>query len=197
MSLVIAYKKEGVVYVGADTQTTSGNDEKVTVLANGSTKLIRLPNGILLGAVGHVYTKQHIWANAEEWFTLPEDGVLTKKHVVTHVVPQMFAYFRENDLFGNEDKRTPPDSGSHLLVAHKDKLFDITNDFSVSVIESFAAIGAGEGFVQYGMEHIDPEAPIPKQLLALLRIGASCNSTISAPFLLGDTATKKFKIVRN
>ena len=195
MSLVIAVKKDGVIYMGADTQTTCGRREKRAHLSPGYLKLLRLPNGIILGRVGNVHSLQYIWAHPE-WFTLPEDGVLTKRHVVNEIIPHIYRCFRDNDLFEKDGKEDPLSMGDALLMAHRDKLFLINDRLGVIQIEHYAAIGAGESFVQYGMEHMDMQNSVLAEIKRLLKIGAECCPSVSGPFALTSTASPKIKIER-
>ena len=193
MSLVIAVKKDGAVYFGADTQTTYGRGEQRTHLSKENLKLKVLPNGIILGRVGSVHSVQHVWAHPE-WFTLPEDGVLTKRHVVTNIVPKIYACYCEGDLFEKDGKEHPLSTGDAFLIGYRDKLFWINDRLGVVQIEQYVAIGAGSRFVQYGLSHMDAEKPVTKEIKKLLQIGAMCCPSVSAPFAFTDTATRKIKI---
>ena len=195
MSLVIAVKKDGVVYMGADTQTSYGNREKRAHLSPGYLKLLVLPNGIILGRAGNVHSLQYIWAHPE-WFTLPKDGVLTKRHVVNEIIPNIYRCFHDNDLFEKDGTEAPLSTGDALLLAHRDKLFLINDRLGVTQIEHYAAIGAGEGFVQYGMEHMDTQKPVLSEIKRLLQIGAECCPSVSGPFALTSTAGPKIKVER-
>ena len=57
MSVIVAVKENGVVYMGADTQTTSGR-KKHNGLNETAFKIHRLENGILVGFCGKVAAKQ-------------------------------------------------------------------------------------------------------------------------------------------
>ena len=196
MSLVIARKKDGVIYMGADTQTTFGNgDEKRTMLSKGNIKICQLPNGIILGRAGQVHSLQYIWAHPE-WFTVPEDGVMTKRHIAENIMPKIYHCFRENDLFDSDGKEDPLTMGSRLLLAYKDTLFLIDGRLGVCSIENYAAIGAGANFVLYGLEHPDDSKGVREQIKSLLRVGAEFCPSVSAPFAIVDTATNKIKIER-
>ena len=55
MSIVIGIKKDGVIYMGADTQRTCGGT-KCNCLSESNFKITRFKNGVLLGHVGTVRT---------------------------------------------------------------------------------------------------------------------------------------------
>ena len=195
MSLVIAVKKDGVVYFGADTQATYGRGERRSHLNKENLKIKVLPNGIILGRVGSVHSLQHVWAHSE-WFTIPEDGVLTKRHVVTEIVPKIYECYRDGDLFEKDGTERPLSTGDAFLLGYRDKLFWINHRLGVVQVEHCVAIGAGSSFVQYGLSHMDMEKPVIKEMKRLLQVGAECAPSVSGPFAFTDTATCKIKIER-
>ena len=68
MSVVIAIKENGVIYMGTDTQVTSGN-KKENELNKNSFKIALLDNGLLVGVCGNYGLKQQIIAD-KSIFTL-------------------------------------------------------------------------------------------------------------------------------
>ena len=194
MSLVIAAKKGGAVYFGADTQTTYGKGaERRAYTGKENLKVMRLPNGMILGRVGRVHSLQYVWAHPE-WFTLPADGVLTKRHIVMEIVPQIYRCYRDNELFEEDGKEAPLSTGDLYLLAHRDKLFMINDRLGVTVIETHVAIGAGEDFVYYGLENMNDGGSVQTEIKKLLRLGVTCCPSVGAPFAFVDTLTGKIKI---
>lgn len=188
MSVVIAYKDEnGTVWMGADTQCGCGSDFKKSYTAKGNLKLLRLENGILLGRVGKLTQHQHAWAHPE-WFTLPEDGCLTKAHIVTRILPRLVEHFKKQGFFEKEDDE-PISMQCAFLIAHGDRLFSIDDDLHVRTVAGSAAIGAGAPFVRLAMARIDKQKPVEEELLRMLRLSASCSPAVSAPFILMNTAS--------
>ena len=59
MCVIVAIKESGVVYMGADTQTTTGR-RKRNGLNETSFMITRLENGMLVGFCGKVAAKQAI-----------------------------------------------------------------------------------------------------------------------------------------
>ena len=80
MSVIVAIKENGVVYMGADSQTTAGR-RKYSYLNETSFKIARLDKGILVGFCGRVAARQAILA-MKDVFTLDEHGGLTKRHFI-------------------------------------------------------------------------------------------------------------------
>ena len=80
MSLVVAIKKDDVVYLGADTRTTRGERVRSN-LAEEDLKIHRM-GSCLVGAAGTVANIQ-LMTNHPEWFEL-KGKPLTKKFLVHH-----------------------------------------------------------------------------------------------------------------
>ena len=115
MSVIVAIKENGVVYMGADSQTTTGR-RKRNGLNETAFKITRLENGMLVGFCGRVAAKQAI-LSMEDVFVLDKEGGLNKKHIVKEIVPKLVDKMQ---LIGDED------SGALdvcILLAYKDKLY--------------------------------------------------------------------------
>ena len=196
MSVVIAIKKNNRIYMAADTQTSCG-DRKVTYLGENSRKIHQFENGILLGHTGSVHNWQLVCAHPE-YFTVPENGELTKKHIVQNIIPKLFKCYRDNEM-REEVEGEPSRMGDSYLLAYKDKLFQIYDVFDVQVLNHYAEIGSGgdltlAGLVELDTEDVQDEQVIEKRLVDLLRISAARIMSVSGPYVLIDTEKQTFKI---
>ena len=196
MSVVIAIKKNDRIYMAADTQTSCG-DRKVTYLGENSRKIHQFENGILLGHTGSVHNWQLVCAHPE-YFTVPENGELTKKHIVQNIIPKLFKCYRDNEM-REEVEGEPSRMGDSYLLAYKDKLFQIYDVFDVQVLNHYAEIGSGgdltlAGLVELDTEEVQDEQVIEKRLVDLLRISAARIMSVSGPYVLIDTEKQTFKI---
>jgi ATP-dependent protease HslVU (ClpYQ) peptidase subunit len=197
MSVVIAIKKNDRIYMAADSQTSCG-DRKTTYYGEGSRKICRFDNGIILGHTGAVHNTQIVCAHSEV-FTVPEDGNMTKKYIVQNIIPKLFKLYREGDMREKEDG-IPSRMGESYLLAYKDKLFVIDGVFDVEVHEHFAEIGSGgdlthAGLIELDADGIQDEKAIEERLTDLLRISASRTMSVSGPYYIINTADCKFKMV--
>ena len=196
MSVVIAIKKNNHIYMAADTQTSCG-DRKVTYLGEKSRKIHQFENGILLGHTGSVHNWQLVCAHPE-YFTVSEDGELTKKHIVQNIIPKLFKCYRDNKM-REEVEGEPSRMGDSYLLAYKDKLFQIDDVFDVQVLNHYAEIGSGgdltlAGLVELDVEDVQDEQVIEKRLVDLLRISAARIMSVSGPYVLIDTEKQTFKM---
>ena len=189
MSLVVAYKRNGVVYMGADTQSTHGSTIRRTLNESGF-KITRFPNGILLGVCGRVKGHQMIAAQ-REWFS-PKEGAFDKRYIVRNIIPKLSELMK--DIREDKDASNASMEVS-ILIALKDRIFVITRQFAVYECQNFAAIGAGNDYSRYCLSQIGESGDVNEGILKALRAGACFESTVSAPYVLIDTQDREFKIV--
>lgn len=192
MSVVIAVKQGNRVWFGADTQATCGT-ERYNQLSPNDFKVAKLDNGVLISSTGETATSQIITAHPE-WFTVDEKKGLTKEYIVTKIVPELYAALSEEELLERGDRGTPPVMKITILLAYKDKLFEICRDFQVLRYEDYQATGSGSNAVLYGLDKLDKTKDIKEQLLRLLRISAKHDANVSAPFVLIDTKDLEYEI---
>ena len=192
MSVVMAVKQGDRIWLGADTQATSGSD-RYNYLSSNDYKVARLDNGVLLSWTGLTVNGQHIWSHPE-WFTVDETKGLTKEHIVTKIIPKIYEVFAEEDLFDKGEDGVPPLTCGTLLIAYKDKLFEICRDLQVIAYEGYQATGSGSNAVAYGLSKMDRTKDINEQLLRLLKISAKQDTNVSGPFVFIDTHHLKYTI---
>jgi ATP-dependent protease HslVU (ClpYQ) peptidase subunit len=182
----VAVKENGVIYVGADSQSTAGR-RKFAVLNESGFKVVRLDNDILVGICGSASAGQMI-TSLTNVFTLDENGVLTKKHIVNEIIPNLIDHFEE---IGIEERG---DLEISLLLAHKDKLYKITSGMTVININEFTGAGAGEYYVYYPLE-IFKDMPVKERIITALVESAKRTGGVSGPYVLIDTKDLKYEII--
>lgn len=185
MSVIVAIKENGVVYMGADSQTSVGS-RKITHLNEKFHKITKFKNGILVGFCGTVASKQNILA-MNGLFTLNSDGVLTKEHIVTQIIPKLV-----NEMGQIGDEKSGEIDVS-MIIAHKDSLFKITSDLVVIKINGYTKSGAGGGFVDYSMRNT--QKTVRERILGALVCSARRCESVSGPYVLVNSRDKQFEIV--
>lgn len=190
MSLVIAEIKDGVVYFGADTQTSMGNTDKLNRTSKGNLKVKKLPNGILVGHAGKVQNAQ-LFSCHREWFEDLPEGKLTKEFIVTKIVPAYYRALKQRKMLKNEE---PADSDCSLFLAQEDRLFRIGHDFSVFTIPKSDAIGCGN-YAYYSTNTLKPDLTVRDKMLKVLRLSEAHDTTIGAPFVFIDTKNLEYEFV--
>ena len=187
MSLVIAEVRDGAVYFGADTRTSCGN-RQYCYKSEANLKIHKMPNGILIGAVGAVKSSQILECH-KDWFEDCKE--LSKEFLVTSIVPKLYRELKERKLI---EKKHPAELEGTFLIAQGDRLFRLARNFSVTVIRGFEAIGAGLS-AAFTIQDLDGDCPLREKFLKGLRLAASCDSSIAAPFVFIDTKSLEFEFV--
>lgn len=181
MSVIVAKKENGVIYMGADSQTTVGNEKY-----EADFKVRRMDNGILVGFCGSVFAKQGLLAE-ENVFTLDENGELTKKHIVQAIIPKLVD---KMESIGDKEHGAMDVS---CLLAHKDKLYKIMSRLNVLKLNDYGTIGAGMCYVQYNLSM--QGVPVREQLLTALVESAKHTDSVSGPYVFIDTQNQEYEIV--
>ena len=190
MSLVIAVKNKGVVYIASDTQY-SAELFKTNPLSIDSLKILKMKNNTLVAGVGDCNVFQKIVRN-EKLQEILQNNDLTKEMLVKKYISTMIEILNKQNLLIQKENETM-ENDCHLLIAKDDKLFYIKNDFSVYEIEKYVVMGCAMELTYSTMLNIDYEKDIQKQILKAIQNATKYNSGISSPFCCIDTKTLQFE----
>ena len=192
MSLVVAVKHEGVVYLGADTRTTRGERVRATV-AEDDLKIHRLGD-CLVGGAGSVASIQ-IMTSHPEWFDL-RGKPLTKKYIVQRIIPKYYELVKELDKLENLDSDSDvPKCGCSFLMTDGAKIFRVDNDFEVIELLSYGQIGCTERIALTFLLNMPKGADPDEMILKALRNSAYRNDGVGAPYVLINSKDRRFKMV--
>ncbi len=183
MSVIIAVKKDDIIYLGADTQCTSPT-RKFHVKTGPNSKLIVLENGVIIGLAGMCVPGQ-ILASHPEWFNFKSEDEFTKEYLTTFVIPKIKEAFKNYNYDENDFEFT---------IAYKSKAFEINRRFVVFCIEHKNVIGCGGDVIIYKLSKINIDGDINEQLLDALRFSEKNDSAVGAPFILVNTKDLKIEI---
>jgi ATP-dependent protease HslVU (ClpYQ) peptidase subunit len=183
MSLVIAYIEDGIVYYGADTQTSTENLKKNSTVKD-SLKLKIMDHGFVVGTAGKVRSSLFLTVH-KEWFSLPADQPLTKSFLVHQIVnPWYLLCEKEDDLV--TETNGVKSLTSTCIVGRNDAVFVILVSGSVIAIPDYAAIGSGS---EAALPILMSEEVMPPKtrVLKALKMGAKYDKAVSAPFVVFDS----------
>ena len=186
MSVIVAIKEDGVVYMGADSQTTAGM-RKRSYLNETGFKIIRLENGMLVGFCGRVAAKQIIMS-MDDVFTVDENGELTKRHIVKQILPKLVDKMQD---IGDEQSG---DLDVSILLAHKGNLYYIGPRLDVLKLNEYGRSGAGLLFVHYALRK-RKDLPVRERILKALCDSARRTESVGGPYVLIDTKDRVYEIV--
>ena len=195
MSVVVAIKKDGVIYMGADSQVTRGGTR--TSLSNPNNYKIWKVKGVDNCLMGHVGSLREacvvkVMDNLVRDIDVIRDYV-DFEYVVTRIVPMMidqlieYRYLDKDGVFKEMDSR--------YLFAFEDKLFVIGFGGSVIEVDDCVAIGSGEceaiGSLLTTQTEEDPIVRIVKAIKA----SAAHDIYVDYPIVMSNTETTEFTVV--
>ncbi len=194
MSVVVAIKKDGRIYMGSDSQVTLGGTR--TTLKNPNNykmwKVIGVDN-CLMASVGTLRDACVIRTMDD----LVTEYNVYRKHigfdfVVNKIVPdiidrlQKAHYIKDDGVFDGMD--------SSFLFAFEDQLFDISSDGSVIEIEDYVAIGSGKNEAIGSLlstEGLNPE----ERIIKAIKASASHDLYVDYPIIMANTDNCEFDII--
>lgn len=186
MSLIVAVKDGGRVYMGADTQTTSGKLICRPKMQDGTFKIAIMPNGVLLGHAGQFRCSQRLSLKTEWFENLPQDGI-TKRFLVKEIIPKFKDELKSINALDNGSANC-----THLVV-WRDRIFVIESDFSVLAVDNFVAIGSPDWAYPALMEE---GKTVREKIIKALDVASKYMTTISPPYVLIDSQNLTFEVVK-
>ena len=195
MSVVVAIKKDGVVYLGADSQVTRGGTR--TSLSNPNNyKIWKVKNvdNCLMGHVGVLRDAcvVRIIDNLVREIDVLHDSV-DFEYVVSRIVPmiigqlQEYNYLAEDEVFKSTD--------SKYLFAYNDKLFVIGFNGDVIEVDDCVAIGSGESEAIGSLITTMNEDNPTKRIIMAIKASAAHDIYVDYPIVLSNTADTEFKVI--
>lgn len=195
MSVVIAKKADNKFIVGCDTQVTSGQTR------GNVTKIFHYKNNpeIVCGVVGSL-RDLNIFSTMEN--ILEETSVRRElvdlDDVIMKTVNNLKSKLKEEGRL-IMDKDSGEVMNSELMIAYKDKCYIVNQDFAVTEVDDFAAIGSPEFFALGAYEMIYDNESIDDKEKVLKIIKACIKKTIYVgyPIVMTDTSIKDMEIINS
>ena len=193
MSLTIALKHNGVVYMGSDS-IVCRNGVKHYLTNPNSYRIFKVSgcDNMLMALDGKVV--EH---NVAKCSSLVPEAVAMKEEVdfefmVNYFVPNLFEEFDARHLMCKKDDEYHCESD--MIVAFKDKLFTVYADGAVIEFDDYSAIGQGyEEALGSLLSTYDIENPKERILMAL-RAGLANKSKVALPLVLIDTEKCEYEV---
>lgn len=192
MSVIVAIKHEGKVYIGADSQCTKGGTRRT--LSNPNNYKIWQVQGAANCIMGHVGVVRdaNIIRVAED--LIPEIYQLKDqvdfKLMVRRVVPFIQQELEEYKAI---DKSSRLHMDSSFILAYKDKLFTISSNGTVIEVDDYCAIGSGESEALGSLLSTESLNPMDR-IKTAIKASAANDIYVDYPIVIGDTSTDTFKV---
>lgn len=195
MSVVVAIKKDGVVYMGADSQVTRGGT-RISLSNPNNFKIWKVKNvpNCLMGHVGTIRDACviRIINDMVDEIDIINDNI-NFEFVVTKIVPKIIKTLIYNG-FLKEDKILEV-MDSSFLFAYKDKLFLINSDYSVIEIDDCVAIGSGENEAIGSLITTSKDDDSVCRIVKSIKSSAVHDIYVDYPIVLGNTKETELRII--
>ena len=194
MSVVVAIKENGKVYIGADSQVTRGGTR--TTLKNENNykiwRVIGAPN-CLMAQVGNLRDANVVRLMPD----LVTEYNIYRNHisfdfVVKKVVPDIVDELTNCGYL--KDGKNTDFLDSSFLFAYKDQLYMINTDRAVIEIEDYVAIGSGADQAIGSLLSTEGQSP-KERIVKAIKSSAASDIYVDYPIILSDTEDGEFEIV--
>lgn len=196
MSVIVAIKKDGVVYLGADSQATKGSSR--TSLSNPNNYKIWKVKGVdncLMGSVGNIRDAcaVRVINNLVSEIDVIYDSI-DYEFVVNSIEPAIKKCLKDHEFV---DKNDPYESmSSCFLFAYRDKLFTITYGCVIEH-DDFVAIGSGECEAIGSLLSTTDETDVRERIIKAIKASAANDIYVDYPIILSSTDCTEFEIVND
>lgn len=196
MSVVVALKHNGIIYVGCDSQV-SDSRSKYTLSNPNNYKIWKVKGYeeyCIFGGVGSLRDINLMRISRD---LVDELSILKEKvnfeYVVEHLVSNMFNFLEKYDRIKKTDDEQKRMNSSYIF-SYKYSLFEIMFDGSVIEVDGYTAIGSGSDIALGSLNTTYSMEPIERIILA---IESSCktNLYVNYPIVITRSDTSELVLI--
>ena len=191
MTVIVAIKKDGVVYMGADTCSSTETSFRLlsTDKKHSEYGKIRLfDNGLIVGFSGSASAVSHLCEMKGTVFSFA-DGELTKERIVNGFFPAATNILKEGKCVYDDGEWK-----CSIVMAKGDRLFRVFGNKDVYEYEDFVSIGSGCVFA-YGSLSMTDGAP-EERILEACRMASKFRTCVHGPYVVANTKDRKIREVK-
>lgn len=194
MSVVVAIKEGGKIYLGADSQVTKGGT-RTTLKNPNNYKIWKVDgcDGCIMGHVGNLRDANVIRLLRDVIDDYDEyRNRVGYRFIVKYLVPEIVKTLREANYIKGEGYIDFIDSS--FLFAYRDKLFMINSDLSVIEVDDYVAIGSGANEAIGSLLSTEGQSP-RRRIVKAIKSSAASDIYVDYPIILTDTDKCEFEVI--
>ena len=149
---------------------------------------------MLVGITGERIERQALFAYSD-MFTLDKKGQLTKKHIIKEIIPRLLSVLEKEDLLVEKEGELPYMKAT-ILLAYKDTLYEICENFTIIKYEDFQVLGRVADYAHATMLNTSEGDDIEERIVKALNIVAKNSQCVGNPYLLVNTKDLEYKLIR-
>ncbi len=188
MSVIVAIKENGRVYLGADCRVTDNGLIAPVSEDNYKIAKIKGTNHALFGSVGELVD----WNFVKYKYCVPQ-GIdnIDMEFLQCEFVPTIYQILKNAGFVSNsDDGRAKIDSP--FMFAIKDKIYSTDNDLAIVSHDDYFAIGSGQS-VALGSLASSKGRPAKTRILMAIAAASVVRDTVGLPMVISDTETCEFE----
>lgn len=176
MTVILGYRNKNNVYIGADSQGSSGWDSR-----NRADPKVFKAHGILYGFTSSYRMGQILRFHSEEVSCFSRGGDVYK-YVVTKLVPMWRRILGEHGFKSTDNS---VEKGGTFIIGIDGHIFSIQDDFQVAQHEEdYCSVGCGFSYALGAMSILDtldltPEEKIKKAISSTINFSNGCGGKIN------------------
>lgn len=195
MSVVVAIKKDGNIYMGADSQVTRGGTR--TSLSNPNNYKIWKVKGVDNCLMGHVGSLRdacvvRVMDNLVREIDVFHESI-DFEYVVRRIVPMIIDELKEYNYIDRDGIFKEMDS--RFLFAYEDKLYVIGIGGSVIEVDDCVAIGSGESEAIGSLLTTGDEVNPINRIIKAIKASAAHDIYVDYPIVLTNTKDTEFIVI--
>ena len=195
MSVVVAIKKNGKIYIGADSQCTRGGSR--TSLTNPNNYKIWKVKGVENTLMAHVgYARDASVIRVMNDLVREIDVIhdeINYEYVVNRILPKIIDELSDRKYINIREKFDTLDS--KFLFAHQDKLFLISNDAAVTEIDDYVSMGSGESEAIGSLITTENEENPISRIIKAIKSSSVHDIYVDYSIIISDTETTDFSVI--
>lgn len=188
MSIIIASKIGNKVVMIGDSAESYG--PRVDLLTDKERLKVLKIGDVLVGSAGKVKNIRRLVVHPE-WFDT-KGAPFDKKFIVTGIIPRLFEDLSEHKILNTKEEF--PENEASVIMAHKDKIFLITDNFSVYEIDKAVAVGCTKELIHPTLKDMAEGEEIAT-MLQMVRLSSELSSAVRPPYYFIDTESLEYRTV--
>ena len=195
MSVVVAIKENGKIYLGADSQVTRGGT-RVSLSNPNNYKIwkVRGVDNCLMAHVGNLRDACaiRIMNNLVREIDAIHNEI-NFEYVVGRIAPMIIDELKEYNYISKDGRFDFMDS--RFLFAYKDLLYVIGSDSSVIEVDDCIAIGSGECQAIGSLITTVDEEDSQSRIIKAIKSSAASDIYVDYPIVLANTKSTEFDVI--
>lgn len=175
MTCVVGYRTDAGIWIGAD---SAGTTEYGSQTLRADSKVFAC-HGFTMGFCGSFRMGQVLRFNLTP--SAHSEGLDDYEYMVTTFVEDVRKVLKRA---GYSHIKNNVETGGNFLVAYRDALYEVEDDFQVGITtRSYACIGSGEEIASGAMSILDEHEMAPDKIIKrALKAAADHDAYVAAPF---------------